>query len=196
MPAPAQAHSVLLGTDPEDGAQLAGAPETVSLTFNEDITELGTEVVITTEDGEDVTRGETQINGPVVSQDLTEVRPAGAYTVTWRAVSADGHPISGTFAFTAAEDVGAAPDQAETDPATEETPEDDPGPAASEDDQEPDTGDVTATDAADADAAEDGAEADSGMATSTWIIIGIIIAAVIVIASVLARNLGAAKRDE
>ena len=27
--------------------------------------------------------------------------PAGAYTVVWRVTSADGHPVSGTFGFTA-----------------------------------------------------------------------------------------------
>lgn len=29
-----------------------------------------------------------------------EVVPAGAYTVDWRGLSADGHPMQGTFGFT------------------------------------------------------------------------------------------------
>src|SRR5699024_4375434 len=112
--APAQAHSVLLGTDPDDGEQLAAAPEEVSLTFNEDITELGTEVVITTGDEEDVNDGDVEVAGPVVTQRLIDDRPEGAYTVTWRAVSADGHPISGEFTFTASESVGGAQETEES----------------------------------------------------------------------------------
>jgi hypothetical protein len=40
--------------------------------------------------------------------------PAGAYTVVWRVTSADGHPVSGTFAFTA--------DEASTSPTTTSAP--------------------------------------------------------------------------
>jgi copper resistance protein C len=36
-----------------------------------------------------------------VTQDLQPGSPAGAYTVDWRVTSADGHPISGSFTFTA-----------------------------------------------------------------------------------------------
>jgi hypothetical protein len=38
----------------------------------------------------------------VASQKLKAGGPAGEYTVAWRVVSADSHPIEGTFAFTAA----------------------------------------------------------------------------------------------
>jgi hypothetical protein len=37
----------------------------------------------------------------VASQSLREGAPAGKYTVAWRVVSSDSHPIEGTFAFTA-----------------------------------------------------------------------------------------------
>jgi hypothetical protein len=36
-----------------------------------------------------------------VSQNLRE-GPAGHFTVAWRVTAADGHPLSGTFTFTAA----------------------------------------------------------------------------------------------
>ncbi len=36
-----------------------------------------------------------------VRQALAPGAPAGAYTVSWRVTSADGHPISDTFTFTA-----------------------------------------------------------------------------------------------
>lgn len=180
---PAHAHSVLLGTDPEDEEQLAAAPDAVSLTFNEDITELGTEVVVTTDAGETVSEGDIQVNGPVITQALTDVRPAGAYTVTWRAVSADGHPISGEFTFTAAQAVGeedaaeAAQEPEETDPGTEQGEEeaDEPEPSQTEDDP---------------------AEASDGLSASTWVIIGVLVVAAIILVTVLARSMGASKREE
>ena len=38
-----------------------------------------------------------------VHQPLRAGAPAGAYTVVWRVVSSDSHPIEGTFGFTVAE---------------------------------------------------------------------------------------------
>jgi len=37
----------------------------------------------------------------VASQKLRNGAPAGKYTVVWRVVSSDSHPIEGTFTFTA-----------------------------------------------------------------------------------------------
>lgn len=185
---PAGAHSALLGTDPEDGQQLASAPEEVSLTFNEDITDLGTQVVISTEDGETVSEGEVQIDGPVITQALADTRPEGAYTVTWRAVSADGHPISGEFTFTAAEGVGAEAETADT--STDPSVEGEEGAQETQDAQE-----LAEEPEQNADQAE-AADEDSGLSAGTWVIIGILIVAAIIIVTVLARGMGASKRQE
>ena len=182
---PASAHSVLLGTDPDDEEQLAAAPQEVSLTFNEDITELGTEVVITTEDEEVVSDGDAVIDGPVVTQGLVEDRPAGAYTVTWRAVSADGHPISGEFTFTAAEsaagETGAAAGTGDSPDPDEEDPQDAGDPADAQDDGDDDS------------AAVEGA---GGISASTWVIIGVLIVAAIILVTVLARGMSSSKPEE
>ena len=53
------------------------------------------------------TTGTDQADGPVqiidnqVSQAVKPGAPQGKYTVVWRVVSSDGHPIEGTFGFTA-----------------------------------------------------------------------------------------------
>ncbi len=55
---------------------------------------------------EDAT-GTDQADGPVVivdnhvTQAVKADAPDGKYTVIWRVVSSDGHPIDGTFTFTA-----------------------------------------------------------------------------------------------
>lgn len=182
---PASAHSVLLGTDPDDEEQLAAAPQEVSLTFNEDITELGTEVVITTEDEEVVSDGDAVIDGPVVTQGLVEDRPAGAYTVTWRAVSADGHPISGEFTFTAAESASGETGEEE---GTDDSPA--PGEEDTQDAEDP----ADAQDDGDDDSAA--AEDAGGISASTWVIIGVLIVAAIILVTVLARGMSSSKREE
>src|SRR5699024_3793649 len=100
---PASAHSTLLSQTPEDGAELDEVPEAVVLTFNEDITDLGSDIVITGPDGQEITGGDTTIDGTKVSRPLGDDLSAGEYSVDWRVVSADGHPISGKFTFTLTE---------------------------------------------------------------------------------------------
>ncbi|WP_019135512.1 copper resistance CopC family protein, partial [Cellulomonas massiliensis] len=103
---PAQAHDTLLDSDPADGTVVATAPEQVTLTFNEAVLELGTSVAVTGPDGERVDEGEASVTDAVVTQALRADRPAGEYTVLWRATSSDGHPITGELAFRATDAVG------------------------------------------------------------------------------------------
>ena len=121
----AQAHNTLVSTDPAEGATVAAAPARVTLTFNEPARSLGTEVVVTAPDGTTVSTGDAVLDGVTVSQDVTGSLPAGAYTVTWRVTSADGHPLEGVLSFTAtgATTVGG-------DPAAAVTPTPTPAPTA------------------------------------------------------------------
>lgn len=115
---PAAAHNTLRSSDPADGATVPTAPAQVTLTFDQAALELGTQVVVTGPDGAVVSDGAVQLVDVSVVQPLVATRPAGAYTVAWRVTSADGHPLSGTFAFTAAQAVGVAPSE---DPTAEAT---------------------------------------------------------------------------
>ncbi len=105
---PAAAHDELVSTDPADGATVDVAPDQVVLTFTRPALELGTEVLVTGPDGAAVSEGPARLVDATVVQPLAASRPAGAYRVDWRVTSEDGHPISGTFAFTAAGAVPAA----------------------------------------------------------------------------------------
>ena len=99
--APAAAHDELVGTTPADGSTVAAAPDQIVLTFAEPAVALGTQVVVTGPDGTNLAQGDVQLVGSTVVQALAAARPAGAYTVDWRVTSDDGHPVTGTFAFTA-----------------------------------------------------------------------------------------------
>ncbi len=102
----AQAHSGLVGTDPGEGASLDVAPAQVVLTFNEPPQTLGTQVQVLDPNGNPVSSGQAAVTGTQITQPLGEARPAGTYTVQWRMTSADGHPLSGQYTFTAGSAVG------------------------------------------------------------------------------------------
>lgn len=127
--APALAHDELLASDPADGAALDVAPAAIVLTFSSPVLEIGTGLQITAPDGTVMPLGPAVVDGPTVTQPLPEARPAGAYLVSWRAVSQDGHPVTGTFAFTAATGVAPAPTGTPTAPTPTTTPTPTPPPA-------------------------------------------------------------------
>ncbi|WP_344690775.1 copper resistance CopC family protein [Blastococcus jejuensis] len=102
----ARAHDSLAGSSPAAGAVLPTPPADVTLEFAAPPQPLGTQVRVTGPDGTSASEGEPDVRGATVVQPLAEALPAGGYTVQWRVTSADGHPISGTFSFTA---TGGAP---------------------------------------------------------------------------------------
>jgi hypothetical protein len=98
--ASADAHDVLVSTSPADGAHVATVPPTVTLRFDQTVLGLGTEVVVTGPSGP-VQLGKANVVDNTVTERLQPGAPAGRYMVDWRVTSVDGHPVSGTFAFTA-----------------------------------------------------------------------------------------------
>lgn len=119
---PAAAHDAIVGTAPADGATVDVAPDRVVLTFAEPAIALGTQVVVTGPDGAVASQGDVVLDGTTVAQPLVASRPAGAYHVDWRVTSADGHPVTGTFAFTATNPTPAAPTQPATTAAATTAP--------------------------------------------------------------------------
>ncbi|WP_323960019.1 copper resistance protein CopC [Arthrobacter sp. JZ12] len=98
---PASAHDELTSSNPEAGESLETVPEAIELTFNNVPATIGSQVQILDESGEDWAEGEVSITDTVASQPIRAGAPAGTYTVNWRVVSSDSHPIEGTFEFSA-----------------------------------------------------------------------------------------------
>uniref|UniRef100_A0AAU1LUK6 Protein YobA n=1 Tax=Streptomyces sp. NBC_00148 TaxID=2903626 RepID=A0AAU1LUK6_9ACTN len=100
---PASAHAALTGSDPQDGAVVATAPEEVTLTFSEQIAMGDDSIRVLDPTGKraddgaprDLTSGGAVRYGVQLHSGL----PDGTYTVAWQAVSADSHPVSGAFTF-------------------------------------------------------------------------------------------------
>ncbi|MFF4973157.1 copper resistance CopC/CopD family protein [Streptomyces sp. NPDC001083] len=98
----ASAHAALTGADPQDGSVLKTAPRQVTLTFTESVGLLddsfrvldpGNRRVRTGEPGHADGRSDT------ARVTLPEGLGTGTFTVAWRVVSADSHPVSGAFTF-------------------------------------------------------------------------------------------------
>jgi methionine-rich copper-binding protein CopC len=94
---PASAHAGLVSIDPADGATVTAAPSRVTLTFDEDMAEPAV-VLVTGPDGQRAAVGPARVSGAVVSVGVDLPSP-GRYTVAFRAVSADGHPVTDQTSF-------------------------------------------------------------------------------------------------
>ncbi|MFT4229893.1 MAG: copper resistance protein CopC [Microbacterium sp.] len=103
--APAAAHDQLVDTDPAAGSTVDAVPDAVSLTFSADLLADAdlTAIEVTTATGTPVQEGDPVVSGPTVTQAITtSAEPGGTYTVEYKVVSSDGHPVSGSFAFVVA----------------------------------------------------------------------------------------------
>ncbi|WP_262849628.1 copper resistance CopC family protein [Mumia quercus] len=104
--APAGAHSALVDSTPREGQTLTAAPTTIELTYSEDVQEIGAFVALRDADDAVVAELEPRISGAVVTAQVPTTLAAGRYSVVWRVVSSDGHPIQGAIPFSVE---GAAP---------------------------------------------------------------------------------------
>lgn len=96
--APALAHDELIDTRLEVDSS-TGELNAIDLIFSNKIMNVGTEIIVTDEDGTSVVSGAPEISGPSVRQALEAPLPVGAYQAVWRVVSSDGHPIQGSTYF-------------------------------------------------------------------------------------------------
>ncbi|WP_433290804.1 copper resistance CopC family protein [Pseudonocardia sp. CA-142604] len=94
------AHTRLESSDPADGTSLAAPPQRVSLTFNEPMQAGFTALTVVGPDQAQYQTGDVTANGGTVSIDVRPLGPAGRYEIGYRVVSEDGHPVSGSVAFT------------------------------------------------------------------------------------------------
>lgn len=95
----ASAHATLIGSDPADGATLQAAPTTVTLTFDDSLEDFEPLVTVTGPDGSQFQSGEATIDGAILRSAVRPLTTAGGYTIAYRVVSDDGHPVEGQVRF-------------------------------------------------------------------------------------------------
>lgn len=109
---PAAAHAILESTAPAQGSQTATAPAEVTLHFSETIGVNGRSIEVLDPSGHRVDRGDAHHpkgQSSTVVATLEGGLPKASYAVVWHVVSADSHPISGTFTFGYGVPAGGAP---------------------------------------------------------------------------------------
>lgn len=94
---PVQAHTMLTSSDPAQGATVT-SPARIQLTFADPVRFTG--VVVMDAHGGHHESGKAQAVDNHVTQQVGGVLSPGAYTVGWRVVSPDGHPVTGKYKFT------------------------------------------------------------------------------------------------
>lgn len=102
--APAAAHSQLIASTPAADETLDALPPEFSVTMNEELLDLagdasGFALQVIDPAGQYYGDGCLTIAGPTLSMAASLGEP-GAYRFVYQVVSADGHPVSGEFAFT------------------------------------------------------------------------------------------------
>jgi methionine-rich copper-binding protein CopC len=101
LASPASAHATLLSTVPVTSGHVASAPTAVVLNYDEHPQGRYSTIHVTGPDGQRRDSGPVRVVNDAVTESLGGSRPAGMYVVDWRVISADGHPVSGQFSFTA-----------------------------------------------------------------------------------------------
>lgn len=96
---PASAHTGLLSSDPRDGAQLAAPPAQVSFVFDEELLPDFANFSVTSAAGDPISIVGIRIDGAAAVLPWPSDAPGGTYTVAYRVVSQDGHPVSGSITF-------------------------------------------------------------------------------------------------
>jgi hypothetical protein len=97
----ASAHNVLISSDPAKGASLETSPSKITLTFDAPVQPGNVnQVAVTGPDGNSWTEGTVEVTSNVVTTPLRPLGPAGEYTIGYRILSADGHPVSAEVKFT------------------------------------------------------------------------------------------------
>lgn len=99
----AAAHSGLISSNPRAGSVLNKLPVKINLKFNGNLISVGEKEInrlsVIGPNGE-CSLGEPKVSGRQISLATKNSSESGTYTVKWRVVSEDGHPISGAFKFT------------------------------------------------------------------------------------------------
>src|SRR5947209_511637 len=98
--APASAHALLLRTEPAPQTTVKTAPTAIKPFFSEPVEVTFGAIRVFDVNGKRVDPGTLHRVGDGSEVDVpVNGLKDGTYTVTWRAVSADGHPVSGGFTF-------------------------------------------------------------------------------------------------
>jgi copper transport protein len=96
----ASAHATLESSSPADGQSVLTSPSEIRITFSEAVTTISGGLSVLNADGKTVDTGNSEIvGGRTLVAPISETLSDGTYVATYRVLSADGHPVSGSILF-------------------------------------------------------------------------------------------------
>jgi copper transport protein len=96
----ASAHATLESSTPADGQSVPTSPSELRITFSEAVTTISGGLSVLNADGKTVDTGNSEIvGGRTLVAPISETLSDGTYVATYRVLSADGHPVSGSILF-------------------------------------------------------------------------------------------------
>jgi copper transport protein len=96
---PAQAHAALVRTQPTQGSVVDAPPAEVVITFSEHVQPVSNKIQVIAPTGKRVNSGTPTVEGPNLHIPVLTNVPRGTYLVTYRVISADGHPVGASFTY-------------------------------------------------------------------------------------------------
>ncbi|KAA0959194.1 copper resistance protein CopC [Planococcus sp. ANT_H30] len=97
MPLVGQAHTTLSSSSPAEGSVVVESLEEVVLTFGT-VVEQGSTMTLESE-GTTYEFDEVLLSDEVMTGTITEELPNDTYTINWKIIGVDGHPIEGIVSF-------------------------------------------------------------------------------------------------
>ncbi|MDB4898056.1 MAG: copper resistance protein CopC, partial [Firmicutes bacterium] len=106
----ALAHATLRQALPLPDGVLGKPPARIELQFSEEVEAQFGAIAVYNQNGVRVDTGDAALDPKDVTRVIASLKPVsdGLYTVAWRVVSADGHPISGTYGFSVGQGIAGA----------------------------------------------------------------------------------------
>ena len=96
----ASAHATLESSSPADGQSVLTSPSEIRITFSEAVTTISGGLSVLDADGKTIDTGNSEIvDGRTLVAPISESLSDGTYVATYRVLSADGHPVSGSLLF-------------------------------------------------------------------------------------------------
>ncbi len=112
LPAAASAHAYLVKTVPAASVVLNTPPHNIQLTYDEAVEPRFAIISVTSASGRQETSGPVRrspANPDTLVVPLRPNLPEGWYLIYWRAISVDGHPVSGAYTYAVGPNPGPAP---------------------------------------------------------------------------------------
>ncbi|SCG70553.1 copper resistance CopC family protein [Micromonospora halophytica] len=122
---PAVAHNSLLTAAPAKDAVLTAPPDKITLKFLQKLNPAFTTITLSDANQRKVPTSDPVVTGTTGAVTVAQALPNGSYTVAYRVVSTDGHPVQGSYRFTVADptaDTPSPPAATPTAPPVQATP--------------------------------------------------------------------------